>query len=116
MAIRPSSRSTTARGLTSNIPAGGEEYAARQVPWRLETRMTRSTWLDILMSMAAVEEALTQEMRQALIRLDEALFDFWHLGEKIVLVWSLSQDNLRFLGIPHYEILNAGRVDFMNSL
>lgn len=78
--------------------------------------MTRSTWLDILMSMAAVQEPLTPEARQALIRLDEALFEFWHLGEKIVLVWSRQNDALRFLGIPHYAILEAAQGDYMNAI
>src|SRR5437868_9630881 len=106
MDTRPSSRAISARPtFTSRIFRAREEYAARHEPRRLEMRMTRSTWLDILMSMAAVEEPLTPQMRQALIRLDEALFDYWHLGEKVVLVWTRSGDNLRFLGIPHYDIL-----------
>jgi hypothetical protein len=78
--------------------------------------MTRSTWLDILMSMASVEVPLTPDMRRTLTRLDEALFEFWHLGEKIVLAWSRDHDSFRFLGIPHYAILHGGHGDFMNAL
>ena len=78
--------------------------------------MKRSSWLDVLMSMSSVDDPLTPEMRKALVLLDEALFDFWHLGENIVLVWSREQDVLRFLGIPHYVILQAAQSAFMNSL
>lgn len=78
--------------------------------------MRRSSWLDVLASTAGFEEPFTSEIRSALIVLDEALFDFWHLGEKIVLAWSREQDVLRFLGIPHYELMNACRDTYMNGL
>lgn len=78
--------------------------------------MKRSTWVDMLTTMAAFEDPLTPDMRRELVRLDEALFDFWNLGEKIVLVWSRDRDDLQFLGIPHYEILQASHSDFMNAL
>ena len=78
--------------------------------------MKRSSWLDILMSMAAVGEPLTRGARQALSALDEALFDFWHLGEKVLLVWSREKDQMYFLAIAHYEILTVSHSDFMNSI
>ena len=78
--------------------------------------MKRSTWLDILMSMADVNDPVSPRMRQALSDLDQKLFEIWHVGEKILLAWSQGPKELRFLAIPHYEILQASHGDVMNAI
>ncbi|MDB5901156.1 MAG: uncharacterized protein JWM26_34 [Betaproteobacteria bacterium] len=78
--------------------------------------MRRSTWLETLKSMAAVEEPLTPRAQQALSDLDETLFDFWQLGEKVLLTWSRDGKELCFLAIAHYEILQVSHSGLMNAI
>jgi len=77
--------------------------------------MKRSSWLDVLIGMAGTEHALSAEARQALAELDDRLFQFWHFGEKILLVWTRERNELQFLAIPHHRILEAAHRDFVNA-
>ena len=52
-------------------------------------------------------QTLTPPVRQALIRLDDALFDVWNLGDNIVLVWTRDDREARFLAVRHYTIIEA---------
>lgn len=73
--------------------------------------MKRATWLDLFANpdkgarnMAAVE-------KDALSKLDDALFEFWNLGENVILAWTHDDRELRFLCVRHYTIAAAVRHD-----
>lgn len=69
--------------------------------------MKRFSWVDSLASATGEVQTLTPAVRQALIRLDDALFDVWNLGDNIVLVWTQDDREARFLAVRHYAIIEA---------
>ena len=78
--------------------------------------MKRSSWLDVLAQQAAAPSAMTPKMRQQLTQLDELLFDLWNLGDKIVLAWTREGDNLRFLAVRNYAIIETAGSELINSI
>lgn len=69
--------------------------------------MKRATWLDLYTASDGGSQSLTQPVRQALSKLDEALFDRWNLGENVLLAWTHESRELRLLAVRHYEIAEA---------
>lgn len=69
--------------------------------------MKRATWLDLYTASNGGSQSLTQPVRQALSKLDEALFDRWNLGENVLLAWTHESRELRLLTVRHYEIAEA---------
>ncbi len=63
--------------------------------------------------MPAIGEAqvLTPQIRQALVSLDNMLFDVWDLGDNIILVWTRVESEFRFLAVRHYAIIEAFDAD-----
>jgi hypothetical protein len=68
--------------------------------------MKRATWLD-LFGGARGGKPLPAKARDALSRLDDALFDLWNLGENILLAWTNEGKNLRLLAVRHYALAQA---------
>jgi len=46
-------------------------------------------------------------MRRALGALDDTLFELWGLGENMILGWTRAGDDLLFLAVRHYAIVEA---------
>lgn len=69
--------------------------------------MKRANWLDQLFSTAEEARALTPRLRAQMAELDETLFDIWDLGDNIILAWTRSAGELRFLAVRHYAIIEA---------
>ena len=69
--------------------------------------MKRSSWLDTLAGATGERRTLTPPVRQALLKLDDELFDVWNLGDNIVLVWTRDDLEARFLAVRHYSIIEA---------
>jgi len=69
--------------------------------------MKRATWLDLVSTVGDSPQALTQQARQVLAKLDDALFALWHLGENVLLAWTRLGDELHVLAVRHYEIAEA---------
>ena len=69
--------------------------------------MKRFSWVDSLASATGEVQTLTPPVRQALISLDDALFDVWNLGDNIVLIWTRDDREARFLAVRHYAIIEA---------
>ena len=80
-------------------------YPAPEVPGT-EPKLKRATWLD-LFAPHGDARALTPPVRQALSRLDDALFALWNLGENVLLAWTHEGATLRVLLVRHYEIAEA---------
>lgn len=54
---------------------------------------------------------MASAMRDALSKLDDALFELWNLGENVLLAWTHDDRELRFLCVRHYTIAAAVRHD-----
>jgi len=70
-------------------------------------QLKRASWLDALAGAAGEARPLTRELRAALHRLDDALFELWNLGENVLLAWSTARRQLRVLSVRHYAIAEA---------
>jgi len=57
--------------------------------------MKRATWLDLFGASAGPRQALPAKAREALSRLDDALFDIWNLGENVLLAWNHDEPRQR---------------------
>src|SRR5882724_11636246 len=68
--------------------------------------MKRATWLD-LFGASGPRQPLSPKAREALSRLDDALFDLWNLGENVLLAWTHEGRELRFLSVRHYVLAKA---------
>lgn len=51
--------------------------------------------------------SLAPRIRDALARLDDALFAIWDLGDNVLLAWTHDDSELRFLAVRHYAIAEA---------
>ena len=51
--------------------------------------------------------ALSPKVRDALARLDDALFAMWDLGDNVLLSWTQHDGQLHFLAVRHYAIAEA---------
>jgi hypothetical protein len=51
--------------------------------------------------------SLAPRIRDALGRLDDALFAIWDLGDNVLLAWTHDDSELRFLAVRHYAIAEA---------
>jgi hypothetical protein len=71
--------------------------------------MKRSSWLETVASTIGSDPSIGPVAREELAALDEALFDAWNLGENIILAWTQSEDERRFLQIRHYGVLEPFR-------
>jgi hypothetical protein len=69
----------------------------------------RTTWLDLFASPERSTRDMGAGVRDALSRLDDALFDLWNLGENVLLAWTHDDRELRFLCVRHYTIAAAVR-------
>jgi len=69
--------------------------------------MKRATWLDLFGASAGPRQPLSPKAREALSRLDDALFDLWNLGENVLLAWTHEGRELRFLSVRHYVLAKA---------
>jgi hypothetical protein len=69
--------------------------------------MKRASWLDLCIAGDSGSPSLAQSTRQALAKLDDALFDLWNLGENVLLAWTHENRQLRLLAVRHYEIAEA---------
>lgn len=69
--------------------------------------MKRSTWLDLLAGEEGQSLALATDIRMALAELDDRLFEFWNLGENVILAWCAEGNDIRLLVVPHYAIAEA---------
>src|SRR5687767_2335033 len=67
--------------------------------------MKRKNWLEALGHEGASQ--LSASMREALAGLDDALFELWGLGENMILAWTREGDDLLFLAVRHYAIVEA---------
>jgi hypothetical protein len=63
----------------------------------------RNRWFDVLAKQQP-EQAVTEDVRHALEKLDDVLFTFWALGHNIILRWTRTDTSLRFLAVRHYSI------------
>ena len=61
----------------------------------------------MLASAGGSEQPLTPQVRRALAALDDTLFEFWNLGENIILAWTREEHELRFLLVRHYAIAES---------
>lgn len=68
--------------------------------------MKRATWLDLYALTGGVQP-LAPPFRDALSKLDDALFDLWNFGENVLLAWMHGSGELRFLCVRHYAIFEA---------
>lgn len=66
--------------------------------------MKRGTWLNIFEGGAS---SLAPGIRDALARLDDALFAIWDLGDNVLLAWTHDGGELRILAVRHYAIAEA---------
>lgn len=88
--------------------------------------MKRTNWLDQLAPSVQAAQVLTPQLRGLLAELDERLFDIWGLGDNIILAWTRSAGELRFLAVRHYAIIevfggapdggSAAGGDFINGI
>lgn len=67
----------------------------------------RSSWLDVLAGREGGSADLGTPVREALARLDQALFEVWNLGANMILAWTREGRALRFLAVRHYAIIEA---------
>lgn len=73
--------------------------------------MKRATWLDLFASPDKGARDMAAGVRDALSKLDDALFELWNLGENVLLAWTYDDRELRFLCVRHYTIAAAVRHD-----
>lgn len=66
--------------------------------------MKRTTWLDMFAAVDGGAQSLSMDVRQALARLDELLFEMWNLGGNVLLAWTRTGDRLQVLSARHYQI------------
>jgi hypothetical protein len=69
--------------------------------------MKRTGWPGAAVDAGARMPALSASVREALVGLDEALFNMWGLGDNLVLAWTSRERELRFLVVRHYAIPEA---------
>ena len=50
--------------------------------------MKRSTWLDLLAGTEGRLRPIAAQVRDALSKLDDTLFELWNLGENVLLAWT----------------------------
>jgi class 3 adenylate cyclase len=77
--------------------------------------MKRSSWLDVLTEQAGLA-ALAPAARRFLANLDDVLFAAWNLGDNLVLAWTRDGDELRFLHVRHYAIIEQIESKAMNAI
>jgi hypothetical protein len=80
--------------------------------------MRRSSWLDALVSATGEAQTLTSSVRRVLLTLDDALFEFWNLGNNIILVWTSDETEVRFLAVRHYaiiEVFDSGSLEQLDT-
>lgn len=69
--------------------------------------MKRTTWLDLFAGTEPGAQPLAPQVRDALSKLDDTLFELWNLGENVLLAWTRESDELQFLTVRHYAIAEA---------
>lgn len=69
--------------------------------------MKRGTWLDTFARAEGGAPSLSPTFRDALARLDDALFAIWDLGDNVLLAWTHDDGALHFLAVRHYAIAEA---------
>ena len=69
--------------------------------------MKRRTRLNTFAGAEGSATFLSPTVRNALARLDDALFAIWDLGDNVLLAWTHDGSELRFLAVRHYAIAEA---------
>ncbi len=69
--------------------------------------MKRGIWLNTFAGTEGSAPSLSPRIRDALARLDQALFAIWDLGDNVLLAWTHDDGALRFLAVRHYAIAEA---------
>ncbi len=69
--------------------------------------MKRGTWLNNFAGIEGGAPSLSPKIRDALAKLDDALFAIWDLGDNVLLAWTHDDGELRFLAVRHYTIAEA---------
>jgi len=78
--------------------------------------MKRTTWLDMFAAVDGGAQSLSSDVRQALARLDEALFAVWNLGENVLLVWTHVAGQMQVLSARHYQIASSAAASINDIL
>jgi len=68
--------------------------------------MRRGNWFSAFAS-AAKMEGLQAETREELAKLDDALYNIWHLGDNVLLGWTYVADRILVLSVRHYAIAES---------
>src|SRR5258706_6411416 len=68
--------------------------------------MTHGSWFN-MSAAAGRTQGLTPETREALERLDEALYRIWNLGDNVLLCWTHRAGVLLVLAVRHYAIAES---------
>jgi hypothetical protein len=66
--------------------------------------LKRESWLDAFFRYPLAPGVTHAQARERLGRLDEALYAYWRLGERVVAVWSSSGAHIALLGFPHFAL------------
>lgn len=64
----------------------------------------RESWLDAFSRFSPAPGVGRDEAHLRLALLDELLYECWHLGERVVLLWCSEGRHLRLLNFPHYAL------------
>jgi hypothetical protein len=69
--------------------------------------MKRGTGLNNFTGAEGGTPSLSPKIRDALAKLDDALFAIWDLGDNVLLAWTHEDGELRFLAVRHYTIAES---------
>lgn len=71
----------------------------------------RVSWIDSITSAVLTEGGLDPSAMHELQRIDEQLFAAWNLGENLLLAWTRAGEEVAFMAVRHYELLEPRAVD-----
>ncbi|HEX4985315.1 MAG TPA: hypothetical protein VFV71_04495 [Burkholderiales bacterium] len=75
--------------------------------------MKRGSWMNTFAGDEGGAQGLAPAARDEIARLDEALYTLWNLGDNVIVAWTFSGRELRFLSVRHYaipETIHASRL------
>ena len=73
--------------------------------------MKRGSWFNAFAANENSAQGLAPQAREEISRLDDALYTLWNLGDNVIIAWTFTSQELRFLSVRHYAIPEAIHAD-----